>query len=732
MVADDVAPRATASARPASTKGLSRRMFLQAGAAVGGGMMIGWVPEVYAADAPDGPQRLPPSAYVRIDRQGKVSIVSPMAEMGQGVYTALPMLVAEELDVDMSDVSVEHAPPNDGLYGNAVIGGFQISGYSSSIRAFYVPLRQVGAAARAMLVAAAATKLNVDPGALSTEPGFVVDLAGGRRIAYGELADAAAKLPVPRDVKLKDPSTFRIIGTPAKRLDVAGKVNGVAEYGIDVKVPGMKIATVAASPVFGGTLKSFDDAAALKVPGVRQVAKLDNAVAVIADHYWAARKGLEAGKVAFDDGPNASLSTADVVAELAKASENPGAVARSEGEVQAALAKAATRVEAVYEAPFLAHATMEPMNCTAHVTAEGCELWLGTQIPTVAQQAVAKTLGLKPEQVRLHNHLLGGGFGRRLEYDYVVQAALIARQSKDPVKVVWSREEDIQHDMYRPYYYDRISAGLDERGMPIAWSHRVVGSSVMARFFPPLFKDGIDPDAVDGTANTPYAIPNKNVEYIRVEPPGIPTAFWRGVGPTHNIFVVESFIDELAAIAKKDPVDYRRALLGENPRALHVLNRAAEIAGWGKPLGERQGRGVCLHDTFGSYMSQIAEVTVSQSGEVRVDRVVCVVDTGVAVNPDTVVAQMESGIIFGITAALWGEVTLKNGRVEQSNFDDYRMLRIDEAPVIEVEVVKSGADPGGIGEPGTTALAPALLNAVYAATGVRLRKLPIKPELLKA
>ena len=711
---------------------VSRRLVLKAGAAIGGGLMIGWRWESSTATAAEDASVFAPNAFVRIDRQGKVSIVSPMAEMGQGVYTALPMLVAEELDADMSNVTVEHSPPSDKLYGNAFLGGSQTTGNSSSIRAFYLPLRQAGAAARAMLVAAAAEKLNVDANALITEPGFVVDAAGKRRIAYGELTDAAAKMPIPTDVKLKDPSTFRIVGTPAKRLDVAGKVDGTAVFGIDVKLPGMQIATVAASPVFGGTLASLDEAAALKVPGVHQVAKLDNAVAVIAEHYWAARKGLEAANPKFDDGPHASLTTADVVAALAKASERQGAVAKNEGDVASALANAATKVEATYEAPFLAHATMEPMNCTVEVTADGCDIWVGTQIPTVAQQAVAQTLGLKQEAVRLHNHLLGGGFGRRLEYDFIVQAALIAKQAKQPVKVVWSREEDIQHDMYRPYYYDRLSAGLDEQGMPIAWSHRIVGSSIMARFFPPAFKDGIDPDAVDGAIDMPYAIANKRVEYVREEPPGIPTAFWRGVGPTHNVYVIESFIDELAAIAKKDPVDYRRAMLGNNPRALHVLNRAAEIAGWGKPLADRRGRGVCVHNTFGSFMSQVAEVTVSKSGEVHVDRVVCVVDTGVAVNPDTIVAQMQSGIIFGITAALWGEITLKNGRVEQSNFTDYRMLRINEAPIIEVEVVKSSADPGGIGEPGTTSLAPAVLNAVYAATGVRLRKLPINSALLKA
>ena len=712
-------------------RSISRRLFLKAGAAIGGGLMIGWVPESYAADAADGGQLFAPNAFIRIDRAGMVTVVSPAIEMGQGTYTSLPMLVAEELDVDMKNVVVDHAPPSDKLYGNPANFGAQITGGSASIRGFYLPMRQAGAAARQMLIAAAAAKHGVDAAELTTEAGQVVHAKSGRRLAYGELADAAAKLPVPADVKLKDPGTFRIIGTPAKRLEVAGKVDGSAVYGIDVKVPGMKVATVAASPVFGGTVASFDEAAALKVPGVRQVAKLDNAVAVIADDYWAARQGLEVAAVKFDDGPHASVSTADVVAALAKASERQGAVAESKGDAAGAMPKAATNVESVYENPFLAHATMEPINCTVHVTADGCDIWVGTQIPSIAQKVIAKTLGLDPEKVRIHNHLLGGGFGRRLEFDFILQGALIAKQSKDPVKVVWSREEDIQHDMYRPYYYDGISAGLDERGRLVAWNHRIVGSSIVARFAPDAYKNDLDSDAVDGAIDLAYDIPNVHVDYVREEPPGIPTAFWRGVGPTRNAYVVESFIDELAAAAKKDPVEFRRALLSKSPRALHVLERAAEIAGWGTPLGPRKGRGISLLRAFGSYLAEVAEVTVADDGEVHVDRVVAVVDCGVAVNPDTIVAQMQSGIIFGITATLWGEITLKNGRVEQTNFDDYRMLRINEAPKIEVEIVKSSEAPGGIGEPGTSALAPAVLNAVYAATGVRLRKLPIKPAPLK-
>ncbi|MFC5069116.1 xanthine dehydrogenase family protein molybdopterin-binding subunit [Flaviflagellibacter deserti] len=713
---------------------VSRRTFLRSSAAVGGGLMIGFTlpSAILPADAATGSEPFAPNAFIRIDQTGKVTFISPMIEMGQGTFTSLPMLVAEELDVDLTNVVVEHSPANAKLYGNALIGGVQMTGGSTSIRAFYMPLRQAGATARQMLITAAATNLKVDAAGLTTEPGFVVHAASKRRIGYGELVDAAAKLPVPADVKLKDPSTFRLIGTPVKRLDVAGKVNGTAIYGIDVKLPGMKVATVSASPVFGGKVASVDEAAALKVPGVHQVAKLDNAVAVIADHYWAAKQGLEAAAVTFDDGPHASVTTADVVAALATASEKPGAVATDKGDVAAALAKAATKVEAIYEAPFLAHATMEPINCTVQVKPDSCDVWVGSQVPDIAQAVVAKSLGLKPEQVTIHNHLLGGGFGRRLEVDFIAQAALIAKQSKDPIKVVWSREEDITQDMYRPYYFDRMSAGLDENGRLTAWSHRIAGSSIIARYSPSWMKNGVDPDAVEGAAEIPYAVPNMHVDYVQVEPPGIPTAFWRGVGPTHNIYVVESFIDELAAAAKKDPVEYRRALLADNPRALKVMETAARNAGWGTPLGPRKGRGISVQFAFGSYLSEVAEVTVADNGTVRVDRVVAAIDCGVAVNPDTIEAQIQSGIIFGITAALYGEITLKDGRVEQTNFDTYQMLRIDEAPKIEVEIVKSSEAPGGLGEPGTSALAPAVLNAVYAATGVRLRKLPIDTEKLKS
>ncbi len=709
-----------------TTDGVSRRRFLQAGAAFGGGLMIGWV-DVADAEPGSAPvAAFTPNAFISIDRDGKVTVISPSIEMGQGTYTSLPMLVAEELDVDMSAVGVTHSPPSDKLYGNPALGGAQLTGGSTSIRGFYTPLREAGAAAREMLVSAAAAKLNVAASELTTADGQVIHAKSGQKIGYGALVDDAAKLPVPAKPALKSPDQFKIIGTPVKRLDGREKVDGTAKFGIDAQVPGMKIAAIAISPVFGGKVKSVDEAAALAVPGVVQVAKIDEAVAVIADHYWAAKKGLEAAAPQFDAGPHASLSTADVVAALAKASERDGAVAKKEGDAAGALSGAAVRVESVYENPFLAHATMEPLNCTVHVTDSGCDIWVGTQIPSNAQLAVSEALGIDRDKVRIHNHLLGGGFGRRLEFDFIVLAAKIAKQSKDPVKVIWSREEDIQHDMYRPYYYDRISAGLDDSGKLVAWNHRITGSSIMARFFPSSFKGGLDIDAVDGAIELPYDIPNFLVDYVREEPPGIPTAFWRGVGPTRNAYVVESFIDELAAAAKKDPVDFRRQLTEKSPRARHVLERAAEISGWGTPMGERQGRGVALLYAFGTYLAEVAEVTVGKGGEVRVDRVVAVVDCGQVVNPDTVAAQLQSGIIFGISAVLWGEITLKDGRVEQSNFDNYRVLRIDEAPKIEIEIVKSGEKPGGLGEPGTSALAPAVLNAVNAATGVRLRRLPLE------
>jgi len=704
----------------------SRRTFLTASTAIGGGLLLGIAVPVRAevrdtltTDAP-----FAPNAFLRIDRAGQVTFVMPMIEMGQGTYTSLPMLIAEELEVDVDKVAIEHSPADDRVYVNPLIGA-QMTGASTAIRAMYVLLRRAGATARVMLVSAAAQRWNVDPASCRAENGVVLHASSGRKVGYGALADAAAKLPVPEKVALKDPAEFKLVGKPHRRLDIAGKVNGRARFGIDTRLPGMKFAVVAASPAFGGKLAAVDEAKAKAVPGVSQVVRLEDAVAVVAVHTWAAKQGLAAAAPQWDAGPNAKVSMTDIVGQLASASEKPGVVARHDGDAAAVIARAARRIDVVYEQPFLAHATMEPMNCTVNIRKDGCDIWVGTQIPGMTRAAVMKLTGLARQQVRIHNHLLGGGFGRRLEYDGTVRAVQIAQQVRGPVQVIWTREEDIQHDMYRPYYYDRISAGVDAQGKPVGWSHRIAGSSIIARYNPAWIKDGIDGDAVEASANLPYEFGAIHVDWVRQEPPGIPTTWWRGVGVTRGTFVVESFIDELAADAKQDPLAYRIALLDKNPRARTVLQTVAERSGWGKPLAAGQGRGIALCTGFGSFIAQVVQVSVDKDGAVNPTRVWCAVDCGVQVNPDTIRAQMESGIVFGLSAALYGEITLKDGRVEQTNFGDYRVLRINEAPRIDVALVKSLDAPGGIGEPGTSCVMPALTNAIFAATGKRIRKLPV-------
>jgi len=715
---------------------LSRRKFLTAGAATGGGLLLGWHVDagarVLAAAAKARPAVFAPNAFIRIGTDGQVTLIMNQVEMGQGTYTSMPMLLAEELEVGLDQVRLEHAPPDDKLYANPLFGD-QETGASSSVRGFYEPLRRAGAAARTMLVSAAAATWNADPATCRAQKGVVTHSPTGRALTYGALADKAAKLPVPAQVALKDPKDFKLIGTPAKRLDTPAKVNGTAQYGIDVRLPGMKIATVAASPVVGGKVASVDDSKAKAIKGVRQIVRLDDVVAVVADHMWAAKQGLAALAIRWDDGPNAGVSTADVVKGLAAATQTPGVVARKEGDAAAAIAGAPTKIEAVYQVPFLVHAAMEPINCTVHVRPDRCEVWTGSQVLTRAQATAAKVTGLPLEKVIVHNHYLGGGFGRRLEHDYVTQAVRIAQHVDGPVKVIWTREEDTRHDVYRPYYYDRVAAGVDARGQPIAWMHRLAGPAILARYLPAAFRDGIDPDGLDGAVHLLYDIPAIQVEFVRHEEPVLNTGFWRGVGVTHNTFVIESFIDELAAAAKQDPVAYRRALLGKSPRARAVLDLAAQAAGWGQPLPAGRGRGVSLlFSGWGSYLAQVAEVEVSKSGEVRVHRVVCAVDCGTVVNPDTVKAQIEGGIVFGISGALWGEATLEKGRVLQSNFNDVRVLRINETPAIEVHLVRNSEAPGGIGEPGTAVTAPAVANAVFAATGKRIRTLPLERNLRPA
>lgn len=728
---------------------VTRRLFLQAGS---GTLALGFVigcerrasnprnerpPEaaVGAATERFGEEAgFAPNAFIRIDRQGVVTLVMHKVEMGQGTFTSIPLLVAEELEIDPSKVRLVQAPADNSLYADPLLGG-QVTGGSTSVRGAWQPLREAGATVRTMLVSAAAQAWNVDAAECVARDGAVTHAGSRRSMHYGELVDAAAKLDVPKGVKLKPAAEFRWIGKSHPRLDSAPKVDGTAAFGIDVRLPNMLVGTAAASPVPGGRLKAIDERKALAVPGVRKVLRLESAVAVLGDHMYAARQGLAALAPAWDDGRHARLTTAQIVAEMDAASRKGGVNARDDGDARGRLANAARKIEAVYQMPFLAHATMEPMNCTVDLRADGCDVYCGTQVPALAQAAAAKLTGLPLDRVRVHNHYVGGGFGRRLEVDYVMQAVQFAKLAGAPIKIVWTREEDIQHDMYRPYYFDRIGAALAEDGTPVAWHHVITGSSILARFAPASIEDGIDSDAVEGARDLAYAIPNVRVDYVRHEPP-IPTAFWRGVGATHNVWVVESFVDELAHAAKQDPVEYRRALLAKSPRMRAVLELAAERAGWRQPLakvdGRRVGRGCSVQFAFGSYMAQVAEVSVGADGELHVHRVVCAVDCGQAVNPDGVVAQVESGVVFGLSAALWNEITLANGRVQQQNFGDYRVMRIDEHPRIEVHIVPSRESPGGLGEPGTSAIAPAITNAIHAATGVRVRKLPISGAKLNA
>ena len=707
----------TATERPEFT----RRDILKSGAA--GALLFGFhLPLVQAT-----PAVLAPNAFIRIASDGGITLVMPQVEMGQGVYTSVAMILAEELDADFSRVSLEHAPPNYKLYGNPVFG-LQATGNSNSIRAWWKPLREAGATTRAMLIRAAAQQWKVDAKSCRAARSEVIHETSGRKLSYGQLASRAATLRPPAAVPLKDPKDFVLIGKPLKRLDTPEKVNGKAVYSIDRMLPGLKFATLAASPVFGGKVGHVDDSVAKAIPGVRQIVVLDDLVAVVGDHMGAAKQGLAALSITWDEGPNATVDSKDVWEQLRAASKSKGAVAKTVGDADRGLAQG-ERLDAAYELPFLAHATMEPMNCTVHLTQNSCEIWIGTQVMTRVQSSVAKTAGLPPEKVTVHNHLIGGGFGRRLEPDMAIKAVRVAQHVDGPLKIVWTREEDMQHDVYRPVYRDLLSASLKD-GRIAGWTHRITGSSVMARWLPPAYTHNVDIDAVDSAVDIPYDIPNLRVEYVRAEPPAVPTGFWRGVGPNNNVFAIESFIDELAHQAGQDPVAFRRAMLGRTPRLLAALELAAKKADWGTPLPARTGRGVAVQVSFASFIATVCEAEVDQNGEVKLRRVVSAVDTGIAVNPDTIVAQLQGGLIFGLTAAMYGEITIARGRVQQSNFNDYRMLRINEVPDIEVHVIHSDAPPGGIGETGTTAGPPALGNALYAATGIRLRRLPIDREVL--
>jgi isoquinoline 1-oxidoreductase beta subunit len=706
---------------------INRREFLETAGITGAGLVIGFhLPATgrggarAAAAAP-----FAPNGWLRIGADESVLVVVDRSEMGQGVTTSLPMLIAEELEADWSKVRIEFAPA-DKAYINPMFG-MQGTGGSTSVRAAYTPLRKAGAAAREMLVAAAAATWGVDKAECRAQRGAVVHPTSRRRpLTYGTLVAQAATLPVPQDAPLKDPKDWKILGTRVKRLDSPPKVDGSAQFGIDVKAPGLLVALVARSPVFGGKVKAFDATKAKAVPGVKHVVQISSGVAVVADGYWSAKKGRDALAVTWDEGPTASVSSASISQLFGQKADQPGAVARHDGDAQGALPGAAVKLDAVYELPFLAHATMEPMNCTAHVRSDGggVDIWAPTQFQTGAQGIGAGIGGVPPEKVRVYTTYLGGGFGRRFELDFIQEALETSKATGAPVKVVWSREDDLRNAQYRPASYHRMQAGLDASGQPVAWTHRIVAPSIMARVFPDTVKNGLDGEAVEGGVEMPYTVPNVHVDYSLADT-GIPVGFWRSVNNSYNAFVVESFIDELTHAAKKDPYEYRRDLLGKAPRHLRALNLAASKAGWGTPLPAGRSRGIAVYKSFDSYVAEVAEVSVGSDGTPRVHRVVCAVDCGPVVNPDIVEAQMQSGIVYGLTAALWGEITIDKGRVQQSNFHDYRMLHLAEMPVVEVHIVPSTDSQGGVGEPGTPPIAPAVCNALFVLTGKRVRKLPI-------
>ncbi len=717
---------------------MSRRDFLKTGALLGGGLILGFsiAPGRSSSEASDKPASFVPNAFIRIGADDSVTIIVNKSEMGQGVYTSLSMLVAEELEADWSKIRIEPAPV-DHAYDHTQWGPIQGTGGSSSVKSEWERLSKVGAAARMMLLAAAADIWKVNLDKCRAEKSFVI--GPDQRLSYGQLAERASTLEPPKEIVLKKPGHPEFIGKPMKRLDTPDKIHGTAVFGIDAKAPGMLVAVVARSPVFGGKVKSFKADKAKAMPGVKAVVQVETGVAVIADDFWSAHQGRGALEIVWDEGPLASLDTAKQVAEYASMAQKMGAVARKEGDADQALKTASKQISAEYTVPYLAHATMETLNCLIDLRDDSCELWVSSQFQTVDRNSAASIVGLKPEQVKLNTTYLGCGFGRKANphSDFVSEAAHVAKAArqvnvKRPIKVIWTREDDMMGGYYRPLWYDKIVAGLDKDGTPVAWRHTIVGQSIVAGtpFEKGLMKEGIDQTSVEGAADTPYAIPNILVD-LHSPKIGVPVQWWRSVGHSHTAFVVETFIDELAHAVGKDPYEFRIALLKNHPRNVGVLKLAAEKAGWGKPLPAGHARGIAVHESFGSFISQVAEVSVKPDGKVTVHKVLCTIDCGKIVNPDTIKAQMEGGIVFGLSAALHDEITFKNGRVEQSNFNDYPMLRMDEMPVVEVYIVDSKEAPGGVGEPGVPPIAPAVCNAVFAATGKRIRSLPIRAADLK-
>ena len=709
---------------------LGRRDFIRAGAAGGGGLLISlYSPKLAlnggAVSAAEKEFAL--NAFVRIGADESVTVISAHSEMGQGVYTSLPMLLNEELQADWSKIRVEAAPV-DKVYNHPVFG-IQMTGGSTTSPAEWERYRKMGAVARVMLVQAAAQQWKVEPASCRVEKGAVIHDATKRRATYGSLANAAALLTPPTDVPLKDPKDFTLVGKPTRRLDTPSKLNGTAQFGLDVHVPGMLTAVIARPPVFGARAAKFDATEALKVPGVKMVEQVPAGVAVIAERFWPAKLGRDKLKVDWDLGPNAELSTEKMLRDFAELGKTPGTVAKKTGDPAAAAQSAVKTITAEYDVPYLAHAMMEPLNCVVDLRADSCEIWTGTQFETVDRAAAANAAGLPPEKVQLHTTLLGGGFGRRANpaSDFVVEAVHVAKIAKAPVKTVWTRDDDLKGGWYRPMWHDRFVAGLDASGNPILWTHTIVGQSITqgTTFEQYTIKNGIDSTSVEGAADIIYGFPNLQVD-LHSPKIGVPVQWWRSVGHSHTGFSVEAFFDEVAHAGGKDPYELRRSLLEKQPRMRAVLEMAAQKANWGSKLPAGVGRGIAAHFSFDSYVAQVIEASVEKGGAVRVHRVVCAVDCGRVINPDIVKAQMEGGIIFGLTAALKTEITLKDGRVEQTNFHDYQMLRMFESPQIEVHIVPSTENPTGVGEPGVPPVAPALTNAIFAATGKRIRRLPIR------
>jgi isoquinoline 1-oxidoreductase beta subunit len=704
----------------------SRREFLKRAATVSGGLILAvTLPACGDKPAAAGQAKvIETNAWLHIGTDNRITFLCDRSEMGQGVYTALPMLIAEELGASVNQIHVEFAPPGD-QFINHLIGG-QITGGSTSVRDGWDKLRKAGATARHLLTSAAAAEWGVDARSCRAADGMVFS-PHGKKLSFGQLAEAAAKLPAPAEVALKPASQFTVIGRPQKRKDTPSKVDGSAVYGIDVKLPGMLYAALAQPPVLGGSVKTFNDEKARGMPGVTAVVLTSSGVAVVADSWWRAKKARDAVQIEWDAGPNGSLNNARILATLKKGAAGAGKVARTEGDVDAAIKQAAQTVRADYELPLLAHATLEPQNCTADVRADGVDIYVPTQVQQIAQATAAKAAGVDAKTVKVHTTFLGGGFGRRLEVDFIPAAVEVSKAVKKPVKLIWTREDDMTHDAYRPPAFDQVTGAFDGKGNLTAWKLHLTGPSITARMFPAVVEKMVDPFAVEAASNYPYDVPNVRVDY-RQQEIGINVGYWRSVSHALNCFVAESFMDELAVAQKKNPAEFRKALLQKQPRFLKVLDLVVRESRFGYP---RRGHfhGLAVMEGYGTYMAQVAEISL-EGGKVKLHRLYCVADCGQQINPDTVVAQIESSVIFGYSALMWGEISLQGGRVQQTNFDNYRVARINEVPRIDVYTVESTEAPGGIGEPATALVAPAVCNAIYAATGRRLRSLPLSRHRL--